>query len=119
MLGSYIGIVTATIVLNIPKVPVLNELPTLIFWFLPTIIGTTFIYKIGENYKISQEKILEPYNRNMGTIQATNKRILICEMDPISGKLAWNIFPIELNNVRDISIKKGFIRTKVKNQVLR
>lgn len=51
MLGSYIGIVTATIVVNIPKVPVLNELPVLIFWFLPTIIGTPFIYTVGEKYK--------------------------------------------------------------------
>ncbi|WP_081798138.1 DUF2306 domain-containing protein [Neobacillus dielmonensis] len=51
MLGSYIGIVTATIVVNIPKVPVLNEIPVLIFWFLPTIIGTPFIIKTGNKYK--------------------------------------------------------------------
>jgi len=51
MLGSYIGIVTATIVVNIPKVPVLNEIPVLIFWFLPTIIGTPFIIMVGQKYK--------------------------------------------------------------------
>ncbi|MEH7254198.1 DUF2306 domain-containing protein [Neobacillus niacini] len=51
MLGSYIGIVTATIVVNIPKVPVLNEVPVLIFWFLPTIIGTPFIIKVGKRFK--------------------------------------------------------------------
>ena len=56
ILGSYIGIVTATIVVNVPKVPVLNELPVLIFWFLPTIIGTPFIYKMGEKYKTKQGK---------------------------------------------------------------
>lgn len=56
MLGSYIGIVTATIVVNIPKVPVLNELPVLLFWFLPTIIGTPFIYKVGEKYKTKKIK---------------------------------------------------------------
>ncbi|WP_409250699.1 DUF2306 domain-containing protein [Bacillus sp. SCS-153A] len=47
MLGSYIGIVTATIVVNVPKVPLLNELPVLIFWFFPTIIGTPLIFKIS------------------------------------------------------------------------
>ena len=56
MLGSYIGIVTATIVVNIPKVPVLNELPVIIFWLLPTIIGTPFIYKVGEKYKPKKRK---------------------------------------------------------------
>ncbi|MDM5333885.1 DUF2306 domain-containing protein [Ureibacillus composti] len=56
MLGSYIGIVTATIVVNIPKVPVLNELPVLIFWILPTIIGTPFIFKVGGKYKTKKVK---------------------------------------------------------------
>jgi hypothetical protein len=56
MLGSYIGIVTATIVVNIPKVPVLNELPVLIFWLLPTIIGTPFIFKTGEKFKLKNRK---------------------------------------------------------------
>ncbi|WP_209121096.1 DUF2306 domain-containing protein [Alkalihalobacillus sp. BA299] len=51
MLGSYIGIVTATIVVNVPKIPILNELPTLLFWFLPTLIGTPFIFKVGQKYK--------------------------------------------------------------------
>ncbi|WP_338472406.1 DUF2306 domain-containing protein [Niallia sp. XMNu-256] len=56
MLGSYIGIVTATIVVNIPKIPVLNEFPVLFFWFLPTIVGTPFIFKVGEKYKVRQIK---------------------------------------------------------------
>lgn len=47
MLGSYIGIVTATLVVNIPRIPVLNELPVLLFWFLPSIIGTPFIILVG------------------------------------------------------------------------
>jgi putative Ca2+/H+ antiporter (TMEM165/GDT1 family) len=51
MLGSYIGIVTATIVVNVPKMPVLNELPSLLFWLLPTIIGTPFIFRVGNKYK--------------------------------------------------------------------
>lgn len=51
MLGSYIGIVTATIVVNVHKIPVLNELPPLLFWLLPTIIGTPLIFKVGEKYK--------------------------------------------------------------------
>lgn len=51
MLGSYIGIVTATIVVNVPKIPILNELPPLLFWLLPTIIGTPLIFKVGNKYK--------------------------------------------------------------------
>jgi len=51
MLGSYIGIATATLVVNIHKVPVLNEFPTLFFWFLPTIIGTPLIFRVGQKYK--------------------------------------------------------------------
>jgi hypothetical protein len=50
MLGSYIGIVTAILVVNIPSIPGLNELPILIFWFLPTIIGTPLIFKVGNKY---------------------------------------------------------------------
>ncbi|GAA0287351.1 FtsH-binding integral membrane protein [Gracilibacillus halotolerans] len=51
MLGSYIGIVTATIVVNVPKIPLLNELPLLLFWLLPTIIGTPLIFRVGNKYK--------------------------------------------------------------------
>jgi len=50
MLGSYIGIVTATIVVNVHRIPLLNEFPTLLFWFLPTIIGTPIIFIIGQKY---------------------------------------------------------------------
>ncbi|MGE8078689.1 DUF2306 domain-containing protein [Peribacillus loiseleuriae] len=50
MLGSYIGIVTATLVVNVHRIPLLNEFPTLLFWFLPTIIGTPMIVKIGQKY---------------------------------------------------------------------
>jgi hypothetical protein len=51
MLGSYIGIVTAAIVVNVPKVPILNELPILLFWLLPTIIGTPLIFIVGKKYR--------------------------------------------------------------------
>ena len=48
-------------------------------------------------------------------VSFTNKRVLICEMDAVSGKLTGNIFPIDLNSVKDISIKKkGLLKTKVK-----
>lgn len=55
MLGSYIGIVTATLVVNIPSIPVLNELTILLFWFLPTIIGTPLIFKVGKKYAPKKE----------------------------------------------------------------
>ncbi|OZM56831.1 DUF2306 domain-containing protein [Lottiidibacillus patelloidae] len=50
MLGSYIGIVTATIVVNIPRIPLLNQLPIIIFWLLPTIIGVPLITRVGKRY---------------------------------------------------------------------
>jgi FtsH-binding integral membrane protein len=55
MLGSYIGIVTATIVVNIPRIPLLNQLPSLIFWFLPTIIGVPLITKFRKKYESKKE----------------------------------------------------------------
>ncbi|QYR19214.1 DUF2306 domain-containing protein [Paenibacillus sp. sptzw28] len=50
MLGSYIGIITATLVVNVPRIPVLSDLPALFFWFLPTIIGTPLIFRVGKKY---------------------------------------------------------------------
>jgi hypothetical protein len=58
MLGSYIGIVTATLVVNVPSIPVLNQLPILLFWFLPTIVGTPLIFKVGKKYRAKQNKCL-------------------------------------------------------------
>jgi hypothetical protein len=51
MLGSYIGVITAVLVVNGPKIPVLNEIPPLLLWFLPTIIGTPLIARVGKKYK--------------------------------------------------------------------
>jgi cobalamin synthase len=50
MIGSYIGIVTATLVVNTPHIPYLNKIPILVFWFLPTIIGTPIIFAVGRKY---------------------------------------------------------------------
>jgi vacuolar-type H+-ATPase subunit I/STV1 len=50
MLGSYIGIVTATLVVNANSIPIINNLPILLVWFLPTIIGTPIIFKVGRKY---------------------------------------------------------------------
>jgi hypothetical protein len=57
ILGSYIAIITATLVVNASKIPLLNEMPILLVWFLPTIIGTPFIVAIGRMY--SRPKTLE------------------------------------------------------------
>ena len=51
MLGSYIAICTAILVVNIPNVPILNEWNPLVFWFLPSIIGSPIIFMIGRKYK--------------------------------------------------------------------
>ncbi|WP_442603072.1 hypothetical protein [Paenibacillus sp. KN14-4R] len=39
---------------------------------------------------------------------------LICEMDPMTGKLTENMFGISVNDVKNISLKKGLLKTKVK-----
>lgn len=51
MLGSYIGVITAVLVVNGHRIPVLNEVPVLLIWLLPTIIGTPIIARIGRRYK--------------------------------------------------------------------
>ena len=51
MLGSYIAICTAILVVNIPRIPVLNEWNPLIFWFLPIVIGSPLIFMVGQKYK--------------------------------------------------------------------
>jgi len=51
MIGSYIGIITAVLVVNIANLPFVNELPSFIFWFLPTIIGTPIIIMISNRVK--------------------------------------------------------------------
>lgn len=45
MIGSYIAIVTAILVVNGPHIPYLNQLPPLTLWFLPTLIGSPIIYR--------------------------------------------------------------------------
>lgn len=56
MLGSYIGIITAVLVVNISTIPVINEWPPLIFWFLPTVIGTPIIIMV--NNRVNTRSIL-------------------------------------------------------------
>ncbi|MET3576628.1 DUF2306 domain-containing protein [Bhargavaea ullalensis] len=51
VLGSYIGIVTAVLVVNVPRIPVINEWPVLLFWILPTVIGTPLIVIAGRKYR--------------------------------------------------------------------
>lgn len=64
MLGSYIGIVTATLVVNIPNIPILNQLPILLFWFLPTIVGTPLIFMVGKKYGALKKNVNFISNRN-------------------------------------------------------
>jgi D-alanyl-lipoteichoic acid acyltransferase DltB (MBOAT superfamily) len=51
MLGSYIGVITAVLVVNQPKIPIIQDFPSLLVWFLPTIIGTPLIKKVSDKYK--------------------------------------------------------------------
>lgn len=51
MLGSYIGAVTALLVNIGDSIPLLNKLPDLSYWFLPTIIGSLLIYIVARLYR--------------------------------------------------------------------
>ncbi|MEC2324364.1 DUF2306 domain-containing protein [Lederbergia lenta] len=51
MLGSYIAICTAILVVNISNIPIVNEWHPLFFWFLPSIIGSPLIFMVGRRYK--------------------------------------------------------------------
>lgn len=52
-------------------------------------------------------------NKHM-IVCVTNRRLLICEMDPTTGKLTGNPFGIDLNDVKSIALEKGWLKTKVK-----
>lgn len=54
MLGSYIGILTAILVVNTPNIPIINEWSPVIFWLLPTVIGTPIIITLSR--KVKQHK---------------------------------------------------------------
>jgi hypothetical protein len=54
--GSYIAMVTGFIVVNQSKVHYLNQMPTFVFWLLPTIIGTPILMKVGNKYDIRKTK---------------------------------------------------------------
>jgi hypothetical protein len=43
MLGSYIAMTTALLIVNVQKIPGSENIHPLVFWFLPTIIGTPLI----------------------------------------------------------------------------
>jgi len=58
MLGSYIGIITATLVVNGSKIPLINEIPSLVLWFAPTVIGTPIISLVNRRY-IKTKKVKE------------------------------------------------------------
>ncbi|MBD1382926.1 DUF2306 domain-containing protein [Metabacillus arenae] len=51
MLGSYIGIITAILVVNGSQIPFISEMPILLLWFLPTIIGSPIIAIVSQRYK--------------------------------------------------------------------
>ena len=50
MSGSYIGIITAVLVVNGMDIPFINKIPTLLLWFIPTIVGTPIIFMVNKRY---------------------------------------------------------------------
>tara|TARA_B100000683_G_C12446866_1_gene538484 strand:- start:939 stop:1394 length:456 start_codon:yes stop_codon:yes gene_type:complete len=53
MLGSYIAMTTALLVVNAQNIPGLNLLPNLLVWFIPTIVGTPLITMVQRKFKKS------------------------------------------------------------------
>jgi hypothetical protein len=60
--GSYIAMVTGFIVVNQQNVAAFKDIPSLVFWLLPTIIGTPIIKKVGDKYDIRKRT---KKNRNL------------------------------------------------------
>lgn len=54
MAGSYIGIVTAVLVVNGMDIPLLNKIPVILLWFLPTIVGTPLIILTNQRFNKKQ-----------------------------------------------------------------
>ncbi|MDF9761712.1 uncharacterized protein YacL [Peribacillus simplex] len=57
MLGSYIGAVTALLVNVGSSIPLINNLPMLWFWFLPTIIGIPLSYIVIQKYTKDKNRL--------------------------------------------------------------
>lgn len=64
MLGSYIGILTATLVVNAHRIPIVNEIPAIFIWILPTIIGSPLIAVVNARYarKTKKREIISTKN---------------------------------------------------------
>ncbi|SEN05760.1 Predicted membrane protein [Mesobacillus persicus] len=60
--GSYIAMVTGFMVVNQQNIALFKNIPSLVFWFLPTIIGTPIIKKVGDKYDIRKRT---KKNRNL------------------------------------------------------
>lgn len=53
MSGSYIGIITAVLVVNSTDIPLINQIPFPWLWFIPTLIGTPIIIIANKRYSTS------------------------------------------------------------------
>jgi hypothetical protein len=50
MLGSYIAMTTALIVVNASSMPGYGSVPDIVYWLLPTIVGAPFITMTAKRY---------------------------------------------------------------------
>jgi len=55
MVGSYIGIITAVLVVNGADIPLINQTPILLLWFIPTIVGTPIIFMVNKRHSINEK----------------------------------------------------------------
>lgn len=63
-------------------------------------------------YLLFQE--FAPFLNKHMIVCVTNRRIMVCEMNAVTGKLTENRFDISLNDVKNIALNKGFMKTKVR-----
>lgn len=54
MLGSYIAVITAVLVVNAQKIGFLQGVPILLVWFLPTIVGSPLIALVNRKYALKK-----------------------------------------------------------------
>jgi hypothetical protein len=64
MTGSYIGLFTIFLLDNANQIPLLNRLPPLTLWFIPSIIGIPFLFRSLSHYTPKRDL----YRKRVGSV---------------------------------------------------
>jgi uncharacterized membrane protein len=68
MLGSYIALVTALLVVNAAKVSEVSHLPVWMVWILPTLVGSPIIAMIQLRYRPKKKNAVSSVEQKLGKI---------------------------------------------------